>query len=141
VRVNFGLNAKYLKSGQLQGSFLAIFHRSDGRYQVKSNAMGTLAVAQDRAGGFWTATLTGKATFGAPYLLPCGATKCGNYQFTVYIEDRAEPGARADRFWTALADPTGGPVAIASFPTPAPANARTLDGGNIQVPQPQGKQP
>ena len=141
ARVNFGFNAKLLKSGQLQGSLLTLVHREDGRYQVKSNAMGTLAVVEDRARGIWTATFTGKATLGAPFVLPCGESKCGNYGFTVYIEDQAEPGVGADRFWIQNVDPGGAVVGAVSFPGPAIANARTLFGGNIQVPQPQGKRP
>jgi len=59
----------------------------------------------------------------------------------VYIEDQAEPGVAADRFWIQTVDPGGAVVGAVSFESPAIANARTLFGGNIQVPQPQGKRP
>src|SRR5207244_7730455 len=91
TRVNFGFNAKTLRSGQVQGSLLVIFHISDGNWKLKSNAFGALQQARDPS-GFWSATMSGKATLAAPVTLGCGDVKCGNYSFTVYVEDRAEPG-------------------------------------------------
>src|SRR5439155_14313736 len=38
AKVNFGFNAKFLKSGQAQGNFLAIWHRNNQNYIVKSNS-------------------------------------------------------------------------------------------------------
>jgi hypothetical protein len=42
-RVNFGFEAKTLKSGQNQGSVLLIVHAPEGNYTVKSNSMGRSA--------------------------------------------------------------------------------------------------
>jgi uncharacterized repeat protein (TIGR01451 family) len=147
-RYNFGFNAKILKSGQPQGSMLVITRTPQGIYEVKSNAMSTLAIAKDfLTNTFWTATFTGKATYSVPPsqpLLWCGARKCGDYRFTTYVEDRREPGGGYDRFWTEVVNSptaTGGfankPVDLFYMPQPANANAATIDNGNIQVPQPQ----
>ena len=94
-RVDFGFNAKYLKSGQIQGSLLVILHRPEGNFMLKSNAMGSLTVAKDATNTFWTAVLKGKATYQVPAsqpLLWCNDRKCGGYTWTMYVEDRAEPG-------------------------------------------------
>jgi len=145
TRVNFGFNAKVLKSGQVQGSVLTIFKRSNGNYIVKSNSMGGLAIAKIGTTTHYSATIAGKATYAVPLTDPplttCtpAAFKCGGYSFTVYVEDNAEPGANADKYWIQVKDPSGAVVAKAAMPTPAPTNAQTIAGGNIQVPQPQGK--
>jgi uncharacterized repeat protein (TIGR01451 family) len=141
-RVNFGFNAKYLKSGQVQGSLLVILHRPEGNYILKSNSMGSLTVAKDSTNTFWTAVLKGKATYQVPVGQPalwCGDRKCGGYNWTMYVEDRKEPGSGYDRFWLELKDPSGNIVTRLSLPTtPTIAgNAVTITGGNIQVPQPQ----
>jgi hypothetical protein len=137
TRVNFGFNAKTVNGGQAKGSLLAIFHRRDGNWILKSNVLGALQQAKDPT-GFWSATIGGKATLAAPLILGCGQPKCGNYSFSVYVEDRAEPGAGSDRFWIEVKDPSGQLVATVSLSSPASRNALTLAGGNIQVPHPQG---
>jgi hypothetical protein len=141
-RLNFGFNAKYLKSGQIQGSLLTILHRAEGNYMLKSNAMGSLTVTKDSSGTFWTAVLKGKATYQVPSSQPalaCGLNKCGGYTWTLYVEDRQEPGSGFDRYWLEVMDPNNVVVQKLSLPQlPAP-NAKVIDHGNIQVPQPQGK--
>jgi hypothetical protein len=148
AKVNFGFNAKVLKSGQVQGSVLTIFKRANGNYIVKSNAMGGLAIAQKGTTTHYSATIAGKATYGVPATDPMLTTctppgwKCGGYTFTVYVEDNNEPGAGADKYWIQVKDPSGVVVARASInPTytganPGPNNAQVIVGGNIQVPQP-----
>jgi hypothetical protein len=143
AKVNFGFNAKILKSGQVQGSLLTIFKRANGNYVTKSNAMGALAVSKVSGQTYYSATLRGKATYQVPSSDPkltpwCPSDwKCGGYTFTVYVEDQKEPGAGIDRFWIEVKDPSGTVVAKASFDPPAASNAKTIVGGNIQVPQPQ----
>jgi hypothetical protein len=150
VRYNFGFNAKILKSGQVQGSLLTIAHTPQGIYVVKSNSMGGLVVAKnstDPNNVFWTATFSGKANYSIPPsqgVLWCGDRKCGDYRFTVYVEDRKEPGGGVDKLWIqVLTSPsaTGGfanqPVPRFYMNGPAVSNAVTIDNGNIQVPQPQ----
>ncbi len=150
-RYNFGFNAKILKSGQVQGSLLAIVRTPQGIFEVKSNAMGGLIVApvKDSTGNvlYYTATFSGKANYSIPPsqpLLWCGARKCGDYRFTVYVEDRKEPGGGFDKFWIQVLNSptaTGGfankPVTLFYMTSPAASNTITIDNGNIQVPQPQ----
>jgi hypothetical protein len=143
AKVNFGFNAKILKSGQVQGSLLTIFKRANGNYIVKSNAMGALAVTKVAGQTYYSATLDGKATYAVPITDPAlapfcpGVWKCGGYTFRAYVEDIKEPGAGNDRYWIEVKDPSGVVVAKASLPSGAAANAKTIVGGNIQVPQPQ----
>jgi uncharacterized repeat protein (TIGR01451 family) len=151
AKVNFGFNAKVLKSGQVQGSVLTIFKRANGNYVVKSNSMGTLAVAQivGTNPAHYSATFNGKSTYSVPITDPqltpfCSDWKCGAYTFTVYVEDWAEPGTGKDKYWIQVKDPSGAVVAKATI-NPANTgtnvganNAQLIAGGNIQVPQPQG---
>jgi hypothetical protein len=121
-----------------------ITHTDHGLYTLKSNAMGNLAVTKDAVGNFYEATFLGKATYSVPPWDPplyCAARKCGDYKFTVYVEDRAEPSGtapNADRFWIQVVPPAGAaPVPYFNLGTPAATYAKFIDGGNIQVPQPQ----
>ena len=146
AKVNFGFNAKILKSSQVQGSVLTIFKRPNGNYIVKSNAMGALAVTKVVGQTYYSATLDGKATYAVPATDPklapwCPSDwKCGGFSFRVYVEDIKEPGAGSDRYWIQVKDPSGAVVAKA-FTNGAVGNAngdaKTIVGGNIQVPQPQ----
>jgi hypothetical protein len=143
AKVNFGFNAKILKSGQVQGSLLTIFKRANGTYIVKSNSMGALAVTKVDGQTYYSATLDGKATYAVPstdpFLAPfCpGLSKCGGYTFRVYVEDQKEPGTGYDRYWIEVKDPSGVRVEKVSMTAGAAANAKIISGGNIQVPQPQ----
>src|SRR5947208_4294639 len=140
AKVNFGFNAKILKSGQVQGSVLTIFKRANGNYIIKSNSMGGLAVAKVAGQSYYSASITGKATYGVPttdpILTACNAWKCGGYGFNVYVEDRQEPGAGFDRYWIQVKDPANAVVAQGSIAGAASTGAQTISGGNIQVPQP-----
>jgi hypothetical protein len=146
VRVDFGFNAKTLKSGQAQGSVLTIFHYATGNYVVKSNSMNPVAISPipGTTPTLYSATLTGKATYAVPPWDPplspwCPADrKCGNYSFTVYVEDRKEPGAGYDKYWIEVKDPGGAVVGMVSMSRSAgQAVPVVISGGNIQVPQPQ----
>jgi len=152
AKVHFGFNAKVLKSGQVQGSVLTIFRRANGNYIIKSNSMGTLAIAQivGTNPARYSATFTGKSTYSVPVTDPqltpfCSDWKCGAYTFTVYVEDWAEPGTSKDRYWIQVKNPSGVVVAKATInpgytgASPGSTNAQYIAGGNIQVPQPQGK--
>ena len=48
-KADIGVNIKYLKNGNAQGSLLYIEHRPDGNVVVKSNALGTMAIVGDEA--------------------------------------------------------------------------------------------
>jgi hypothetical protein len=140
-RVNFGFNAKTLKSGQIQGSVLTIFHYPDGNRIVKSNSTGTLSIGRSADNSYGYATLLNwRATYSQPTPFMCGsqlATKCGGYTFTVYVEDHGEPGTGNDMYWIEVKDPSGVVMANVSLPRSGGQAVPTLlTGGNIQVPQP-----
>jgi hypothetical protein len=64
----------------------------------------------------------------------------GNHRFIVYVEDHDEPGAGVDRFWLEVQDKDRDVVGDLSLERAAAANAETIEGGNIVVPQkPKGK--
>jgi len=108
-----------------------IRHTADGVYRLKSNRVDALAIGS--TGDFSWATFTGKAT----YREPDWDDAVGNYEFRVYVEDRAAPGAGADRFW--MSANRGGELAAGlSMGAPAFENAEHLTGGNIVVPRQGG---
>ncbi len=109
---NFGLNIKYLKNGNAQGSLLYIEHRPTGDVKVKSNALQTLSIAGN------TGIALGKATLNG----------VGNYSFRATVVDNGEPGIN-DQFGLQLTSPGGSAVSDLTF---LPI---TLTGGNIQVPK------
>jgi hypothetical protein len=139
-RTNFGYNMKYnKKQTNVKGSLLLIRHLADGSiYRIKSNALTGLAVGEssDAGGTFGWAAFTGKVTFKAP-----GEDAVGNHTFTVYVEDRGEPGSGADRFWLQVRDQSGDIVPDLSLDVSASANAETIGGGNIVVPHAADKGP
>ena len=120
---------KYNKKGnKVKGSLLLIRHMLDGSiYRLKSNALDGLALGDGNEFGW--ASFVGKATFKEP-----GEDTVGNHEFLVYVEDRGEPGAGADRFWIQVLDKDNQVVVELSMPEPAQANTVTLNGGNIVVP-------
>jgi hypothetical protein len=125
-RVNFGYTAKYHKKrGEAQGSLLVIRHTTDGIYRLKSNQIDSLAVGSGTS--FSWASFRGTATYREP-----GDDAVGNYQFVVYVEDHATPGAGSDRFWVTAerASELAGGLAMDA---PAADAARTLTGGNLVV--------
>ena len=108
-KANFGVNIKYQKNGNAQGSLLYIEHRPDGNVKLKSSALGALAIV----GG--EANATGKAN----------VNDVGNYSFIARIIDGGDAG---DRFGLRVLDRDGAVVADLTFDPVA------LAGGNIQVP-------
>jgi hypothetical protein len=114
-----------------------IRHLPDGSiFRLKSNAMNGLAVGEvEGADPFGWASFTAKAT----YLEPGWADPIGNYYFITYVEDYGTPGAGADRFWIEVLDRDGFVAPGLSIVGPAPANAETIVGGNIVVPQGKAK--
>jgi hypothetical protein len=111
VEADFGFNAKYLKSGQFQGSLIYVEQRPSGKVVLKSNSMGALAIVGN------TAVLTGKATLAG----------VGNYKFQATVADNGDLGS-SDQFGLKVTDPSGAVVTSLSF---APL---TLSAGNIVVP-------
>jgi PKD repeat protein len=130
-RTTFGYTMKYNKPmTKIKGNLVMIRHLpdSDEIYRIKSNALYGLSLGD--AGGFGWAVFSGKTT----YLEPGMDEPVGNYEFTVYVEDRATSGAGADKVWVQVRDQNGDLVSAMSVPADAGANAVTLEGGNIVVP-------
>jgi hypothetical protein len=109
---HFGLNVKYLKNGNAQGSLLYIEHRPTGDVKLKSNSMQSLSIASN------TGIILGKATLNG----------VGNYSFRATVVDNGEPGS-SDKFGLGVTSPNGSAVSDMTF-TPV-----TLNGGNIRVPR------
>ena len=141
-RTTFAYTMKYNKRGNsLKGDLLLIRHLPDGTMaRIKSNALDALTLdeATDSVSGasYGWAFFTGKAT----YLAPDHEEPIGNHEFAVYVEDRAEPGVYADRFWVEVRDRDGLSVDLLSLAQDPPDNAVSLSGGNLVVPhQNEGK--
>jgi hypothetical protein len=115
-KANFGVNVKYHKNGNAQGSVLYIEHRPEGDVVVKSNAMGSMAIVGNEA------MPSGKATVNG----------VGNHSFIARVIDNGEPGVN-DRFGLRLTNPSGQLVLALTF------DPIQLSGGNVQVPKLTGK--
>jgi hypothetical protein len=139
-RTTFGFNMKHNKKGtNLKGSLILIRHAPDGsRYRLKSNSLGALTLdeAADAGTGdtYGWAFFSGKTTYLAPGMK--GAE--GNFEFSIYVEDRTEPGAGMDRFWMEVLNKDDQVVMDLSMPQNAPDNTVTINGGNIVVPHVRG---
>jgi CshA-type fibril repeat protein len=131
-KTNFGYTMKYNKKGaKVQGSLLMIRHLPDGtKYRVKSNSLEGLALGEDTSVPYGWATFSGKST----YLEPGWADAQGNHGFTVYVEDRDEPGNGTDRIWIENRSKDGAPIPAMSLPSAAADHAMQINGGNIVVP-------
>jgi len=131
-KTNFGYTMKYGKNGSnVKGSLLLIRHLADGgKYRIKSNALDGLAIGQDPAIPYGWASFSGKST----YLAPGMPEAEGNHGFTVYVEDRDEPGSGVDRFWIETRNKVGGAIPAMSLAEPAPDHAVAIGGGNIVAP-------
>ena len=110
---------------------MLIRHLPDGqKYRIKSNALEGLAIGQNSSVPYAWASFSGKATYLEPGMLEAE----GNHGFTVYVEDRNEPGSGNDRVWITTRAKDGSAIPMMSLPEPAPDNAVTLGGGNIVAP-------
>src|ERR1700752_2814598 len=115
-KANVGVNTKYLKNGNAQGSLLYIEHRPAGDVGVKATRMGTMAIV----GG--EAVPTGKDTVNG----------AGNHGFIARVIDNGEPGF-TDQFGLRITSPSGAILVDLTF------NPITLSGGNFSVPKLTGK--
>ena len=133
-RTNFGFVMKYgAKGSQPRGSVLVIRHMPNGSiHRLKSNALTALSLGQGTTplGVIGWATFTGKAT----YLAPGMTDAVGSYSYTVYVEDRNEPGTGTDRFWLETKDKNLAVVPDLSLQKQAAANTVGISGGNIFSP-------
>lgn len=111
-----GVNIKYLKNGNAQGSLLYIEHRPTGDVVIKSNAIGSMAIVSNEA------IPTGKATING----------VGNNSFIARIIDNGEPGS-TDLFGLRVTNPSGSILVDLTF------DPIQLSGGNFSVPKLTGK--
>ena len=111
-----GVNIKYLKNGNAQGSLLYIEHRPTGDVVVKSNSVGTMAIVGNEA------VPTGKATVNG----------VGNHTFIARVIDNGDPGT-TDRFGLRVTSPSGSILVDLTF------DPIQLSGGNFSVPKLTGK--
>lgn len=134
-KTNFGYTMKYNKKRtNIQGSLLLIRHiegapEGEDKWRIKSNSLEGLALGGETGPDFGWAAFSGKATYRAP-----GADNEGNHEFTVYVEDRDDPGTETDRFWVETRDKTDNRIDDLSMGDPATATAVDIHGGNIVVP-------
>ena len=115
-KASVGVNIKYLKNGNAQGSLLYIEHRPTGDVVLKSNAVGSMAIVGNEA------LPTGKATLNA----------VGNHNFIAGVIDNGEPGT-TDRFGLRVTSPSGSLLIDLTF------DPIQLSGGNFSVPKLTGK--
>jgi len=115
-KASVGVNIKYLKSGNAQGSLLFIEHRPTGNVIIKSNAVTSMAIVGNEA------IPTGKATLNG----------VGNHSFIARIIDNGELGS-TDRFGLRVNSPTGNLLIDLTF------DPIQLSGGNFSVPKLTGK--
>ncbi|MGH7624757.1 MAG: Ig-like domain-containing protein, partial [Gemmatimonadaceae bacterium] len=131
-RVRFGITTKYKKNGDgAKGSLIVVRRHPDGTTSsLTSNALAGLALGVDATVPMGWAALSGKATYTTWDATAHGYVTTGGQSFTVYVEDRGDPGTGVDRIWV------GGPATLSLPGSPATArsNAVTIAGGNISVP-------
>jgi alpha-tubulin suppressor-like RCC1 family protein len=135
--VRFGINLKYKtntkgSSTTTQGSIFAVRHHANGRKsRFESNSLNSaVALGEDLTVPMGWAVLSGKSTYTTWDAATSAEVTLGGQAFTVYVEDRGEPGAGVDRVWM------GGPgvLTLAGTLTTARTSAVTLTGGNVAVP-------
>lgn len=120
--VTFGFTMTYTKKGTSpKGALLLVRHTAAGDYEVRSNALYGLALADA------SASFSGKAT----YREPGWEARLGNREFTVYVEDH---GATGDRFWIQVRDGERVPIPAMSLALPGVDNAVALREGEIFAP-------
>ena len=128
-KTSFGFVTKYGKNGtNAKGNLVVVRHALDGSiYRLKSNSLSALSIGAGT--GYGWASLIGKATFA--YVQPDGTSQGGgNYSFTMYVEDRNQPGTGADVFSLRVTNPTGS-FSASALDSPM---KYTISGGNIVAP-------
>jgi hypothetical protein len=133
-RVSFGFSYTLTKAKTTPRSgFVVVRHLAGGGVcRVKSNnQMNAPAVNGN------TATLSGKGNYTCSDATGNTTASQGNISIAAYAEDNATSGIGADKFW--LSNGAGVPTNYLKMDMPAGANAQLLTGGNVQVPQPQGR--
>jgi hypothetical protein len=99
------------------------YTENGGAYRLESSALSAPAIGSDGAAPMGWASFDGSGT----YVEPGQPLPAVDRAFSVYVEDRDQPGDGVDRFWVNVGGGMGLP------PTPAD-NAASLGGGDIIVP-------
>ena len=126
ARVSFGMSFTYTGKGKtgFRGAWVVVKHHAGGGLcRVKSNTMNAPSVVGT------TASLSGKSNYSCVDAYGQTTASAGNIAATGYVEDNGTSGIGQDKFWIRA-------FGQLLMSTPAAGNARTLTGGNIQVPQP-----
>ncbi len=107
----FGLSAKYLKNGRLQGDFSWLEHRSGPDIVIQSTSIQSLSVVGNAA------VVVGEASVnGTPH-----------YGFQVVAVNNGSPGINHDQLALQITNPDGSARGDLSFPL------TLISGGNIQL--------
>jgi hypothetical protein len=131
TKTNFGFNVKYNKSGRkLQGKLNLIFRSGGHKYQVKGNAMRTLAV-NDANEDPRTAVYTGKANLADITDLDNPISLGGNLTIQVKLTDQGEPG-NEDTIGFTVSD-SDGLILFSSNWDGTQTAEQLLGGGNLIV--------
>lgn len=134
--VRFGINLKYKTNGKTitatQGSVFAVRHQANGhKSRFESTALNSaIAVGEDPTVPMGWAVVSGKGTYTTWDAAKSSDVSLGSQAFTVYVEDRGDPGSGTDRVWM------GGPgvLTLPGTLSTAAASAVALTGGNVSVP-------
>ena len=140
MKTNFGFNVKYNNTGKnLQGNLNFIIRSGSRIYQIKSNAMNSLAIKQGKTSGCTTATATNPCavTFTSKANLtditdPTNTISLGgNLNMIVNMTDMGEPGS-SDTFAITLYDASNN-LLFSSNWSGTQTMEQVLGGGNVVV--------
>ena len=149
-KMNFGLVMKWNKSGKnLQGNINVIYRRADGNYQIKSNAINSMAVESvDNTGKvvsgsavtFRRATISTKANLKRLNSDGSSTDLGGNLNLIVTAwESTTNKTGALDRIGVQLAGTNGSGINFSSNWSSGNTVAQQLGGGKIQVQTPMTK--
>ena len=134
----FGISLKYKRSANggsasgAKGTIVVVRKHADGTTsELTSNALSSdVAIGEDPSVPMGWAAIAGKATYTSWNPATSAYETVGGQPFTLYVEDRNNPGTGTDRVWV------GGPSALKlpGTPSTARANAVALTGGNVSAP-------
>jgi hypothetical protein len=132
TKTNFGFNVKYNKNGtNLQGNMNVIIRNNGRVYQIKGNAMTSLAVQPNGATGGGTAVFNGKANIQDITNAATPIAIDGNASLQVTITDNGEPGS-TDKIGVTLWNKNGGLWFSSSWDGTKTVE-QVLGGGNLIV--------
>ena len=129
-KVNFGLVFMNPSKKAVRGNLLVIRHMTNGDIcRVKSNGLEAPAITQNAAS--WA----GKGNYNCSRPDGTQYDGSGNLTITGWVQDNGQGSTATgpDKFWVKVSGALNNNLVM---PGTGPANAASLTGGNIQVPQP-----